>query len=153
MSLKKVRQVKKEKFFRPADLILYGAIIAALAILFTALFWTKKDSSPEGVRIYVRDEIVFEYFFAEDRYEILNGCAEVVAGDALTVEINAEGGYNIVEIDKSARTARVVGADCRSRDCVFSPPVSSVNDFIYCMPHHLRILPFGYEEDGKTVIM
>lgn len=153
MSLEKVRQVKGEKPFRPADLIIYCIIAALVIILFIVFFCIRKDAGIEGVRIYVRDQAVFEYSFEEGEYKILNGCAEVNEDGNLIVKITVEEGFNVVEIDKSARSVRVIESDCRSRDCVFSPPVTDGRGFIYCMPHHLRILPFGYEEDGKTVIM
>lgn len=153
MSLDKVRQVKGERFFRPADLIIYGAIAAAVIILLIVFFAVKKDGGVEGVRIYVRGDAVFEYSFEEDEYKILNSCAEVAEDDKLTVKITVDGGYNVVEIDKAARTAKVTDSDCRSRDCVYSGAIAGINDFIYCMPHHLRILPYGYEGDEKTVIM
>lgn len=153
MSLGKVREVKKDKFFKPADLIIYGLIAAVLIALFTVFFAVKKNESPDGVRIYVRDEAVFEYDFGKDEYRVLNDCARVSDGEKLTVRITADGGYNVVEIDKSARSARVTESDCPSRDCVYSPPVTGSDGFICCMPHHVRIMPFGYGDDKKTVIM
>ena len=153
MSLEKVRQVRSGRFFRPADLIIFGIIAAAAIALFILFFAIKKDGGLEGVRIFVRDEVVFEYSFESDEYKVFSSCAEVVNGEKLTVNITTEEGGNLVEIDRAARSVRVVSADCRSRDCVYSPPLTGADGFICCMPHHMRILPFGYKDDGKTVII
>ncbi len=154
MSLKKVEQVKGDKLFRLADLIIYGVIAALAAALFFALFLTRDGGDLRGIRIYVRDKIVFEYDFEENSYEIKDGCAEITekSGDVLILKITAENGYNIVRIDGSARSVSVTEADCRSRDCVHTPPIADNGSIIYCSPHFLLIEPFNRTEDG-TVIM
>lgn len=92
MSLRKVEQVKGDKLFRLADLIIYGVIAALAAALFFALFLTRDGGDLRGIRIYVRDKIVFEYDFEENSYEIKDGCAEITekSGDVLILKITAE---------------------------------------------------------------
>lgn len=154
MSLKKVEQVKDEKPFRLADLIIYGVIAAVAAVLFIVLFAVEKNGAPlDGVRVYVRDEIVFEYGFDGSGYKILSDCAEVDDGEKLKVKITVDGGYNLIEIDKYARSVSVTESDCRTHDCVYSKAITDGNSVIICLPHHLRIEPYGYKNDGRTVII
>ena len=107
-----------------------------------------------GIHIYVRDKIVFEYDFEENSYEIIDGCAEITekSGNVLILKITAENGYNIVRIDGSARSVSVTESDCRSRDCVHTPPITDNGSVIYCSPHFVLIEPFNRTEDG-TIIM
>lgn len=153
MSLKKTIQVREAKFFRSADLIVYSVIAAIVVLLFIILFFLKDDGALRGIRIYVRNEIVFEYIFEEDKFLLYQDCVEVEDGEKLIVKVGVFDGYNIVEIDKSARTVRVTDADCRTRECVNTPPITGRGEMIFCSPHRVSIVPYDYEDDGKTVIM
>ena len=152
MSLKKVEQVKKDSPFRLADLIIYGVIAVFVAVLLIVLFVTRAEGELKGVRIYVQYEAVFEYEFKEDRYAVFDDCAEVIDGEIITVKISLNGGYNIVQIDKSTRRVCVSEADCRTRDCVRMPAIVDGSGIIYCSPHRVRIEPYDFRSDG-TVIM
>ena len=60
--------------------------------------------------------------------------------------------YNIIEINKSARSVRITESDCSNRkDCVYSPAITNSAGLIVCSPHRLRILPADYEDDGQTL--
>lgn len=153
MSLKKVGQVKRDKLFRPADLIIYGLVVAVSAILFAVVFAVRDGKSLNGIRIYVRYEIVFEYDFEEDRYEIFGGGVEVLEGEDFFVKITTPEGFNTVRIDRSARIVTVVDADCRSRDCVHTPEISDNDGLIFCSPHRVLIEPFNRKSDNGTILM
>lgn len=151
MSLKKVQQVKKDRGFKPADLIVYGLIAALVAALFIAVFATRDTSPLSGVRVYVGAEVVFEYNFSSGEYSAAEG-VEVTHGDVIGVRIEVDGGYNVLEINPSARTAKVTQADCRGQDCVHTPAITDNSGIIYCSPHGVKIVPFGLKGDN-TVIM
>ena len=152
MSLKKVDEVKVGRFFKLADLIIYGAIAAIVAALFIALFFTRDNGELLGIRIYVRYEAVFEYDFEKDKASVFDGCVDVADGETLVVTISVDGGYNVVRIDKSARSVTVVEADCRTHDCVRTPAIKDNNGIIFCSPHRVRIEPYGSDKDGTFVI-
>ncbi len=57
MSLKKVKEVKKDKGFKLFDLIIYGVIAVFVAVLFTVIFTTQNKTPIAGVRICVAAEV------------------------------------------------------------------------------------------------
>lgn len=151
MSLKKVTQVKKDKGFKIFDLIIYGAIIALVAVLFIVWF-TVSDRTPlGGVRVSVEGQAVFEYDFQKDEYEVLSDCVTVEEnGDKLTVTVIPHAGErNVIVIDKKG-TVTVTEADCYGKDCKYMPDIKDNSGIIYCSPHKLRIEPLYFEDDGNV---
>ncbi len=71
MSLKKVSQVKADKGFKIWDLIVYGAIVIIIAVIFIAVFVTKDAGPLKGIRIYSAENLVFEYDFTSGEYKNL----------------------------------------------------------------------------------
>ena len=52
MSLKKVEQVKKDRFFKIWDILIYGIIAAVIVALFLAVTLTADKSSLSGIEGY-----------------------------------------------------------------------------------------------------
>ena len=155
MAFKKIEQVKKDKGFRLFDLIIYGAIIAIVAVLFITLFFTRNTQPLEGIRILVKEQAVFEYSFENDELGVVGDGVEVDREGVITVRISLDDGdFNVVEIDPAARTAKVTQANCKNRDCVYTAAITSANGIIYCSPHRVRIEPLNYKNnDGDHVII
>lgn len=162
MSLKKVESVKQETGFKLPDLIVYGVILLLVAALLIIVFTTRNKEPFQGVRVYVNKNIVMSYNFDKDGLNGLDvtaedGTVEVpesVTGSVFTVRVQVgEGEYNVIEIDRSLRSVRVVDANCGKRDCVHTPAITDNNGIIYCSPHGLRIVPFDFEveDDGGKV--
>lgn len=154
MSLKKVTEVKADKGFKFWDLAVYGAVILIIAVIFLAVFLTKDTSPLKGVKIYSDEALVFEYDFETAEYK--NSSPESVtvesAENVLKIKVTANGGYNVVEIDKNERSVKVTEADCGKRDCVYTAAVTDNGGMIYCSPHKLRILPYDFEKDDTIII-
>lgn len=159
MSLKKVESVKSEKGFKLPDLIVYGIILLLVAILLITTFATRNTDPFQGVRVYVDKTAVMSYDFNKDGLSGLeviakDGSVEVpenVSGNVFTVKVRTGGdGYNLIEINRSSRSVRVVEANCSSHDCVHTPAIKDNNGIIFCSPHRLRIIPFNFEveDDG-----
>jgi len=155
MSLKKVEQVKKDKGFRLFDLIIYGVILAAVAITFIVVFTTRNDDPLTGVRILVNAEQVFAYEFGGEPVLSDNETATVEEdGKGITVTIKTDGnGQNIVYIDKSAKTVIMKEANCKGKQCLYFPEMSKNTDFIYCSPHGVKIEPLTKNLDSPDIIM
>ena len=160
MSLKKVEAVKTEKGFKLPDLIVYGIILLLVAALLIAIFATRNSDSFQGVQVYVNNTAVMSYNFNKDDLKIIvdDGSVEVPEREndsVFTVKVSTGDGYNIVEIDRSARTVRVIEANCSSHDCVYTPAIKDNNGIIFCSPHRLRIIPFNFEveDDGGNRII
>lgn len=155
MSLKKVAEVKKDKGFKIWDLIIYGTVLLLAAALFIAVFATRNTDPLSGIRISVRDgvfseyKVVFEYNFTTEPVYDSDTVEVEENGNILKVTVRTQNnGYNIIEIDKSARTATVTDANCKSRRCVYSPSITDNNRDIHCDTHGLKIEPFAYDADN-----
>lgn len=151
MSLEKVKQVKADKPFKPADLIVYGVVLLLAAALAAAVYLAPSGGKPQGITVTVGDETVFDYDFSKNEAVKISGCCEVEYGDKITVKITAGGGYNVIEIDRLNRSVKVTDADCRSRECVFTAAITDNRGVIYCSPHRMRIQPYGFRDGGKDV--
>lgn len=162
MSLKKVEQAKRDKFFRLWDLLVYGIVVLLIVVFFIAVFFIDSDDS--FIEARYDGELAFTYSFDSDELEIAlddNVRIQSEDGDALTLVFCTDGGsyeegalsgYNIIEIDKSARTVRVTGTDCsNSRDCMsMSIGGGPVSVIIYCAPHNLVIQPSTNFDGGGS---
>lgn len=165
MSLKKVEQVKKDRFFRVWDILVYGLVAAVIAALFIAWFVTRDTSALTAVNGYYGGNQVFSYDFVADELIIISpeNVREVPSesADELTLIFITDGGdfdgphgYNTIVFDKSARTVRVTESDCSGTwvpDCVVTGTVSDNSKPIICLPHRLEIYPAGYNDadDGE----
>lgn len=162
MSLKKVESVKKDKGFKLPDLIVYGIIILLVAAMLIAVFTTRNKDPFQGVRVYVNQSEVMSYNFNKGGLNGLEITAsynsveapQSVENSVFTVTVRVgEEGYNVIEFDLSARSVKVIEANCSTRDCVHTRAVDSNNGIIFCSPHRLRIVPFNFEveDDGGKV--
>ena len=153
MSLKKVYELKKDKGFKLFDLIIYGGVVVLAAALLLSVFLTRNDDPLTGVRVYVAGTVVFTYEFDGE----LTGRSESVEvaedGRGITLTVHTDGGYNVIYIDKTARTVKVTDADCRGKQCMYFAAIDDNNGLIYCNPHSLRIEPFYRNLDTPDIIM
>lgn len=156
MSLKKTQQLKNDRGFKPADLIIYGIIVLLVAAAFIWVF-ASRDSAPlSGFTVYVGNTRVFEYDFTRNKYAVLPADGvevETEEGANLTVTVRQAAGYNVLEVDVSAKSVRVVQADCGRGDCVFTPAVRDNSGIIYCSPHRLRIVPFNFDDYNGDILI
>lgn len=153
MSLNKVRQVKSDKGFRIADLIVYGIIALIITAIFIAVFFTRDQSPLKGIQVYCKGEAVFLYDFGTGEYEILNNeiTAEVTSTEeGVIFKIITDEGYNTVSISTSG-SVKMIDADCKNKDCVYSPAITDNSGIIFCSPHGVRIVPYNYENDDPNV--
>ena len=155
MSLKKIEQVKADKGFKLSDLFVYAAIVTLVVVLFIVIFATRDDSPLKGIRIYVKNEIVYEYDFGDGQRMLNGNYTEVISNDEKTVvlKINTGGNdYNIVHIDKEG-SVKVTEANCGKNDCVYTPELKNSGGVIYCSPHRMKIVPFDYALDDGNIII
>lgn len=155
MSLKKVKEVKSGKWFRPLDIVVYAAVIAiALSLILFFSFNTDK-SELGGFYLSYKGEKIFEYDFESDKYTVyIEERVEVTAdsGDTLTLRFKTEDGeYNDIKADKKQREVKVVAADCSThKDCVYTEALKyNGSTPIVCTPHSLVISPLKVSDDGK----
>lgn len=161
MSLKKVGQAKKDRFFKIWDILIYGVILLAVAAPFLAVTFGYNRSAPGGVEVYYNNNLAFSYDFDSGEYSVLlpQNIAVSDGADELEITFCTDGGsaeehtdYNVILIDKLARTVRVTESDCSNRrDCVYTPAITDTSDMITCTPHRLVIMPSGYFGSDDTI--
>ena len=150
MSLKKIEQVKKDRGFKLFDIIIYGAVIAIVAVLFIVLFATRDASSLTGVKITVKGEAVFEYEFGESPQ--YSDAVTVEENDKeITVTIVSDDDVNVVFIDKEKKTAKMIEANCKGRQCMYFAAMDDNSDFIYCSPHGVKVEPLFKDLDNPNI--
>ncbi|MDE7454054.1 MAG: NusG domain II-containing protein [Clostridia bacterium] len=145
MALKKIEQVKQDKGFKIFDLIIYGVIAVTVAVLFIVIFTTRNTDPLTGLRVYVKAELVFEYEFgmtesAEDGKRSERITVEE-DGDNIKIIIEEGNDRNTIQIDKKAKSVKMVEANCNGRDCMLMK-MKNNSDQIICNSHRVRIEPY-----------
>lgn len=159
MAIKKIEQIKKSKWFRVWDLIVYGVLAVVIAALFLIVFLTKDGSAPNGFKISCDGRVVFTYSFTDDGYEILSVVNIVVEEESaerllLTFYTDDGKGYNEIEVDKAERTVKVTDANCSThKDCAYTPAIKDGSSAIVCPPHGMLIQPLGAASDDGDIII
>lgn len=156
MSLKKVEQAKKDRGFRIFDLIVYGAIVVVIAVLFIVIFSVRDKSPLKGICVYIDSAAVFRYNFEEDEPVVLTEDGSVVIEKNNSTELvvnfyTGGSGYNVMTVNKTARSVSLTDANCRGRECVYTAAIKDNNGIIYCAPHKLKIEPSDYEPDNGYI--
>ncbi|MGN1104905.1 MAG: NusG domain II-containing protein [Candidatus Coproplasma sp.] len=160
MSYKKIEQVRKTKYFRLWDILVYGVILLIIAALFLVVFLTGDKSSANGFTIRQREKVVFTYYFDTDRYEysLTDSIVEIDSEDEssliITVYTPNKSGFNRVKVDKVNNTVEVVDADCSllRKDCVHTPALKDNSSVISCLPHEMYIEPLIKRVDNPEEI-
>ncbi|MBD5584280.1 MAG: hypothetical protein HDQ88_04305 [Clostridia bacterium] len=142
MSLKKVEQVKSDKGFRIWDLIVYGVILAIVAVLFLTVFLTQDTDPLTGVKISVKGEAVFVYDFSSEP-TAKDGVEWKEEGNGITVTVRVDEGYNVIYIDKNEKSVKITDADCKGKQCLYFSAIKDNSRIIYCNPHSLKIEPLS----------
>ncbi len=148
MSLKKIEQVKADKGFKIWDLIIYGVIAVLVAVLLTVAFTAFNREPLTGIKISagsrttLRYTTVFEYEFGGE-VKILSDTVSVEEdGKGITVTVKTENnGINVIYVDKSKKTAEMINANCRSKDCMMFLPMKDNSDTITCNSHGIKVEP------------
>ncbi len=157
MSLKKIEQVKQDKGFRLFDLIIYGVILVTVAVLFIVIFTTRNTDPLTGIKVYVNSQVAYEYEFgvtatAQDGIKNEDLQAEE-DGDIIKITIADGNDLNVLEIDKKAKTVKMIEANCKGRQCLYFPVMNDNSDFIYCSPHRVRVEPLMKKLDDPNIII
>ena len=148
MSLKKIEQVKADKGFKIWDLIIYVIIAVLVAVLLTVVFTAFNREPLTGIRISagsrttLRYDLIFEYEFGGEVKVYSDTVSVEEDGKGLKVTVKTENnGINVIYIDKTKKTAEMINANCRSKDCMMFLPMSDNSDSITCNSHGIKVEP------------
>ncbi len=152
MNLDKIKQVKTQKFFKKADVIIYIALVCLIVSLFWVFVFGKQTSSLQKVQFLYKENsketCIFEYDFIKKSYIIDDQWKDKVTvvtdSDGMTVNVlTLNGEFNSVKILDLGKVY-VIDADCSfHKDCTKFTPITKGNQAIICVPHSLTILGVG----------
>lgn len=155
MSLEKIDKIKADKGFKLADLIIYAAIAVIIVAVFLAVFLTRDSGELSGISVSVNDNEIFTYSFSSRKYEVLDDerIGQIEENDEiLYIEIFCDKGYNVLKIDIADGVVSISDADCRGGDCLYQK-IENNSGMIYCSPHRLRVVPYGFDGDDGNIIV
>lgn len=138
--------IKAQRLFRKKDMIIFGALLLCIILLFGFVVFGAPRGALSAVEIYFDGEKIFSYDVQTGGFECkdgFHGLATEKIGDSLFVSVETEKGFNKIEI-KSNGEAKVVESDCRGGQCESSAyAVKRSGDAVLCVPHALKILGVG----------
>lgn len=155
MSLKKIEQIKKAKWFTLWDLIAFGAVIIISVALIIAFTVGRDKTALEGFYLSYGGVRAFTYDFGEGEADvILTDNIEMgeIEDGCFTVRFYTDGkkGFNDVFVDTVKRTVEVTASNCSThKDCVYTPKLQyNSSTPIICTPHALSVCPLKFVDDG-----
>ncbi len=159
MSLHKIKQLKKDKGFRPWDIAVYATLTVLIVALILFFAFGRDKSPPKGFEIYYQNDLIFTYDYKDATYQILKDNITVESEDSSTLNLRfcartdtPQKDYNLIVVDKKNNSVKVTAADCSTRmDCVYMAPITQNSHFIACTPHALKILPYGYQPSDNFI--
>ena len=153
---KQVLELKNQKQFRLADVILYAVIVAFVVGLFFA-FSKKTDLDFVGVDAQFDSKVIMTYRFDSDALNVDGDWQDKVTvardGEIIRVKFNFGDEYNVLEIDRAKKCAKMIAADCSHHKECFNefPAIDSADKFTICVPHKLQIRGVG-ESKGEVSV-
>lgn len=155
MSLKKIEQIKKAKWFSVWDLIAFGALIIISVALIIAFTVGRDKTALEGFYLSYGGVRAFTYDFDDGEADvILTDNIEMgeIEDGCFTVRFYTDGkkGFNDVFVDTVKRTVEVTASNCSThKDCVYTPKLQyNSSTPIICTPHALSVCPLKFVDDG-----
>ena len=151
----KNKNLKKQKFFKKADVVLYALVGVAVVSLFLTFVVFRPKLDLKFVNVYHQNNLVYQY-------DVANGVGGIVdesfaqyvtveqQGEKTLVTINFDGHKNVVEIEKN--TAKMKEANCsNTKECVNSfAPITTGNQTIICDVSHVKIVGVA---EGESLIL
>ena len=136
----KLRKIGKQKFFLPADLIIYAVILLLIAA-FTLYAVYNDEGAGTGFEVYYKQEMLFSASLGEDARYLFYIDGGQGRYKRVFADENAEGygDYNLIEV--AGGRVRVSSSDCRTGQCVASGWRNS--GVIECRAHGMYIKIVG----------
>lgn len=153
---KSLSEVKKEKFFSKWDLIIYSLIVVLEIGLFCFVGTANSDKTVlNKIEVYYQENVIYEYDFLKNNGIIneIKYCtvSEKRIGDYTEVKITVPEGENTLIV--SDGKAYMSEADCSAYpECVHNfQPINKGGEIIVCLPHKLKVVSFG-SQDNEVVL-
>ena len=141
MALKKIEQVKKDRGFKLFDIVIYGAVLVLVAVLFIAVFTTRNTNPLTGVKVTYRAQVVFEYEFGGGIKTLSEQIEIDEDGEGITLTVRTDNDYNVIYVNKSKKTVKMKDANCKGKQCLYFAEIKNNSGCIICEPHGIRVEP------------
>jgi hypothetical protein len=147
MMERSVENLKKQKYFYKADIIVYILLAAIIIGLFFVFVIPDDVQQLEEIEIYYYEELIYSYDFTTQKSTVTDlyssNITEYDLENKHYVVISINNGFNKVEIGENY--AKMVEADCSHyAECVNNfGAIENGNDIIICLPHHIKVIGVG----------
>ena len=153
----RLEEIKNRKPFAVWDLLVYGILVAVIIILFAVFVFGGKNTA-KGIEVLYGNERIYTYEYGKGGTVSAGWEAQIEEredGETLLVTVKTGGdgsAYNVIAIDLKNKVATMRDANCYHKGsyhkgCVHMPDITSENGVIVCVPHGLKVIAFGAQED------
>ena len=147
--------VKKDKFFKPADVMVYLVLVMVILVLFSVFFGENEQAFQNITTVSVVDmqtnQVLLIYDVMRNEYQVAEDCPwdiQVVQTDegvviTLDAEINGEHRFNEITITTGTQpTAKMTNSICGfHQDCVRNfGTMTTAGQSIVCSPNYLKVV-------------
>jgi hypothetical protein len=147
--------VKKDKFFKPADVMVYLVLVMVILVLFSVFFGENEQAFQNITTVSVVDmqtnQVLLIYDVMRNEYQVAEDCPwdiQVVQTDegvviTLDAEINGEHRFNEITITTGTQpTAKMSNSVCGfHQDCVRNfGTMTTAGQSIVCSPNYLKVV-------------
>ncbi len=144
-----LNRFKKDKYFKPLDLIVYIVIALIVATSVIALILINKNDDTDGFKLLKNGDVVFLYSYKtgikiNDEFD-----KNIKINSDGTITVTFDGQYNTIKINDDEKWVQVVDANCKTHDCITAGKLKS-SGLILCLHNNVKILPLN-SDDGITI--
>ena len=147
--------VKKDKFFKPADVMVYLVLVMVILVLFSVFFGENEQAFQNITTVSVVDmqtnQVLLIYDVMRNEYQVAEDCpwdiqvAQTDEGVVITLdaEINGEHRFNEITITTGTQpTAKMTNSICGfHQDCVRNfGTMTTAGQSIVCSPNYLKVV-------------
>ncbi len=154
-SQQNIHNAKKDKFFKPADVMVYLAVVLVIVVLFSVFFGESSNAYQNIQTVSVVDmhtnQVLFVYDTLRNEYQIAENSPWAITvtpkADGIVVrlegEIDGEQHFNEVTITVGSQpTAKMTDSICGfHQDCVRNfGTMTTAGQSIVCSPNYLKVV-------------
>ena len=147
--------VKKDKFFKPADVMVYLVLVMVILVLFSVFFGENEQAFQNIKTVSVVDmqtnQVLLIYDVIRNEYQVAEDCpwnikvVQTADGVVITLdaEINGEHRFNEITITTGTQpTAKMTNSVCGfHQDCVRNfGTMTTAGQSIVCSPNYLKVV-------------
>lgn len=145
-------ELKKGKFFKKFDLIIYFVLLVVILCLLFVFVIKKESPSLKGIKIERDNQIIYSYYFS-GKEKIESGVIKTEAKDGFYLKIvGSSEEENILFVNVKDRKVTMKKANCSlNADCTYMK-ITKGGEKIVCIPHGIIVHGLGSENLGDITV-